>query len=86
MFFGLSKLLLVVVYLAAPLSFFLEPLGPYSETLLMVVAILAVVHGLEIAMLKKRLQLLPGSGATHVVQTLMFGFLYWLPLFKKHGV
>jgi len=86
MFFGLSKLLTVFVYLAAFLSFFLEPLSPYSETLIMVVAILAVVHGIEIAMLKKRLQALPGSGAAHVVQTLLFGFLHWLPLFKKHGV
>lgn len=86
MFFGVSKLVCASLYCAALLSVFLEVLQPHSQMLLMATAVLAVVHGLEIVMMKKRLQALPGSTANHIVQTLLFGFLHWMPEFKKHGV
>ncbi len=82
----LLKIGVIVLYVATLASLFLGSLAAYSTILLYITAALAVAHMGEYALFNKRIRKLPGSKAGHFINTLLYGFIYWLPLFKEHKV
>jgi uncharacterized protein YhhL (DUF1145 family) len=82
MFYTLSKVFMMVFYALVPVSLVWEVLLPYSNTMLIITAVLLVLHSLEFILMKNKLQALPGSVMTHFINTLLFGFNHWLPLMK----
>lgn len=73
-------------YVVTLASLFLGSLAAYSTVLLYITAALAVAHIGEYVLLNKRITKLPGSKSGHFINTLLYGFIHWLPLFKEHKV
>ena len=77
----MGKLAALVFYIIAICSPFVSALQPYSQILLTVLGVLQVVHVAEYLLLRKRLSKIK-TDDSHFLQTLLFGFVYWLPLLK----
>lgn len=60
---------------------------PFSEsvqpTLVMVGAVMAAAHLLEFIIQRNKLNAINAGGINGFIQTMIFGFGYWLPLLKK---
>lgn len=76
----LLKASLIVFYIAVPLSLVLPPIQPYSHFMLYITAALALAHVAEYVLMRSKINALPGRN--HFINTLLFGFVYWLPLQK----
>lgn len=83
--FQLLKLSMVVFYVLVPVSFFVAPLQPYSQVFIIILGVLAATHLGEYLLVRDRLSKI-NNGSNHFVQTMLFGFMYWVPLFKKEKV
>ncbi|NIB41232.1 hypothetical protein HBA55_16635 [Pseudomaricurvus alkylphenolicus] len=81
----LFKVQLLAFYAVAAISPWVDVLSAYQDLFLKVVLVLAVAHMLEFLVVRKRFEGLPGGGFGHFLQTLLFGFLYWLPLFRARS-
>lgn len=61
---------------------------PFSDPAQMIIfwlgIVLLVVHLAEFIMHYKKLNQLNAGGANGFVQTMLFGFVYWLPIFKSN--
>lgn len=75
------KVTALSVYILALLSLEVSILGDYDKILRWVAIVLIAGHLGEYLWVRKRLSTIPGS--YHFINTLLFGFLYWLPLFKQ---
>lgn len=78
--YTLSKAILVALYIATLLSLLLPALAPYSHTLLIISAVLLVAHVGEYLWVRDRLA---GFEGNHFLQTLLFGFVHWLPIIRR---
>jgi len=70
----------VVFYLVVLASLVLEPLRDYQMILLTVVAVLAIVHAAEFLLVRNKLKLINKTARHHLLNTMLFGFLFWIPL------
>ncbi|MEH6578503.1 MAG: hypothetical protein V7731_15690 [Amphritea sp.] len=78
--FNLLKAGAVIFYLVALASLVVEPLMDYQLILLSVVTVLLLVHVAEFLIIKNKLQQISKTGSHHLLNVLLFGFLYWIPL------
>ena len=78
--FNLLKAGAVIFYLVALASLVIEPLMDYKLILLSVVAVLLVAHVAEFLLVKNKLKQISKTGSHHLLNVLLFGFLYWIPL------
>ena len=77
------KIITAVFWLCFAYNTFLPFPEPSSSIIAWCGIILALVHVIEFVLKKSALDEI-GAGGTHgFYQTLLFGFLYWLPLLKK---
>jgi len=76
----LSKAILIALYVATLLSLFVPALAPYSQTLLIISGALLVAHVGEYLWVRDRLA---GVEGNHFLQTLLFGFVHWLPIIRQ---
>ncbi|WNC74178.1 hypothetical protein RGQ13_09350 [Thalassotalea psychrophila] len=79
---GIIKLLVLALYISPVVTLYIPALIQYQTMLSYIVLALTVAHIGEFLFFQSKLAKLPGSQAKHFVQTLLFGFVYWLPLFK----
>ena len=77
------KASLLVIYIAALISFFVPALAPYSSTLVIISALVLAFHVIEYIAVVKKLSAKGHSGIGPFIQTLLFGLLYWKPLLSK---
>ncbi len=60
---------------------------PFSEstqsTLVLIGAVMAAAHLLEFIVQRNKLNAINAGGINGFIQTMIFGFGYWLPLLKK---
>jgi uncharacterized protein YhhL (DUF1145 family) len=81
-FLLISKLAALGFYALVPASYLIPSLGDYSCTLAIIAAALLAAHVAEYLWVRQRLVALPGTTAYHLINTLLFGFLHWLPLLR----
>lgn len=63
----------------------IKPFSDPAQTIIFWLGIvLLVVHLIEFIFHYKKLNTLNAAGANGFVQTILFGFVYWLPVFKKN--
>ena len=82
--FGLMKLSVLALYLLAAASLFVPVLADYSSVLGYIILALLAAHLGEYMLVRKRLAQLSANGG-HFLGTMLFGFLYWLPLFRAES-
>jgi uncharacterized protein YhhL (DUF1145 family) len=74
----------MLVYWAAFIVSFIKAfVEPYQAIIFWSGLILLVVHLAEWIMHRKKLESLNAGGANGFVQTVLFGIVYWLPIFRK---
>lgn len=78
--FNVLKTGAVIFYLAALASFVIEPLMGYQAILFSTIAILAIAHFAEFLVVRKKLKQIKKAAGYHLLQVMLFGFLYWIPL------
>ena len=60
--------------------------SPGAATIILYIFIaLPIIHLLEFAMVRKVLSTAGGSQGGHFLQTLVFGYVHWLPLWKTQS-
>lgn len=75
----------LLFYLAALVSPVVTSLVPYSSILLAIAGILLLSHLVEYVMVRRRLEGVTPGPLGHFGGTLLFGFIYWMPLLKAAG-
>jgi len=78
--FNLLKVVAVVFYLVALASLVVEPLRDYQMILLTVVAVLLIAHAAEFLLVRSKLERIEKTAGQHLLNVMLFGFLYWIPL------
>lgn len=74
----------MLVFWAVFIFSLLQPFNaPYQAIIFWSGIILLIVHLAEWIVYRKKLESLNAGGANGFVQTLLFGFVYWLPIFRK---
>lgn len=81
MLIKILKVVILAFYFSVPLSAHWSLLAPYQGFLALLFMSLFAIHLLEYALFRKRFQQL-GDSQNHFMQTMIFGFLHWLPLFS----
>ena len=76
------KVITAVFWVAFAYNFFFPLPEPSSSVVSWAGIILAFTHVLEFAFKKAALDAIGAGGAHGFSQTLLFGFLYWMPLLK----
>lgn len=82
--FNLLKVAAVIFYLVALASLVVEPLHDYQMILLTVVAVLMIAHAAEFLLVRNKLALIEKAAGHHLLNVMLFGFLYWIPLLYTH--
>jgi len=72
-------------YLIALASPVVPSLAAYATMLLAIAALLLVSHVIEYLVVRQRLEGVAPGPLGHFGGTLLFGFLYWMPLLKAAG-
>ncbi|WP_432470114.1 hypothetical protein [Amphritea sp. HPY] len=78
--FNLLKVATVIFYLLALASLVIEPLHGFQMILLTIVAALAIAHAAEFLLVRNKLALIEKAAGHHLLNVMLFGFLYWIPL------
>ena len=74
----------MLIFWAVFIVSLIQPFGDPAQPIIFWLGIvLLVVHLAEFVFHYKKLNALNAAGANGFVQTMLFGFVYWLPLFKK---
>ncbi len=81
MIFTLTKAVLAIFWIAWVLSLFSLVPDPYGQPVIWVGVALLVVHFLEFLLVRSKMAELQG-GKTGFIETMVFGFGYWLPVLK----
>ncbi|TFH67481.1 hypothetical protein E3W66_08305 [Gammaproteobacteria bacterium LSUCC0057] len=76
------KWVILAFYFSVPLLAHWSLLSPYQPLLVLLFLSLLVIHLLEYAFFRHRLNQL-NNGQNHFMQTIMFGFCHWLPLLTE---
>ncbi|MDC0403596.1 hypothetical protein OAM26_00990 [Porticoccaceae bacterium] len=82
MLIKLLKVVILAFYFSVPLSAHWSLLAPYQGFLALLFLSLFVIHLIEYALFRKRFQQLIDN-QNHFMQTMIFGFLHWMPLFSE---
>ncbi|QOL24584.1 hypothetical protein LP316_09475 [Thalassotalea sp. LPB0316] len=80
---NLLKLITVIFYVVAAFAPFIAPVAMYADELMLIAAILIVIHASEFVAVKKNLLAVEPKFSTALINTLIFGVTYWLPLLRK---
>ncbi|GLX81097.1 hypothetical protein [Thalassotalea eurytherma] len=80
---NIIKLLTVGFYIVAAFAPYIDPVALYAEELMLIALILVVIHASEFVAVKKKLLEIEPKFSTALINTLIFGVCYWLPLVKK---
>lgn len=76
------RLAMMVFYVLAICSPFVTAIQPLQPVLLPLCFIVLVIHLIEYLLLRKRFAKIETEDS-HFLQTLLFGFIYWRPLFRE---
>jgi uncharacterized protein YhhL (DUF1145 family) len=82
MVIGVTKIALLMFWLACILSLVSVIPEPYGRTILWIGGVLLLVHLVEYLFDKSRVAERSG-GDTGFIQTMTFGFAHWLPVLKR---
>jgi len=77
------KVGVLILYGIVFASFWVEPLKDYHTILMMVLGVFFAAHIAEYLAVRNKLEKLNGMKSNHLLQVLLFGFLYWYPLLNK---
>jgi len=78
----LTKVALLAFWLACILSLVSLIPKPYGQTIVWIGGLVLLVHLVEYVFVKSRVAE-RNAGNTGFIQTLLFGFVYWLPVLKR---
>ncbi len=79
---GLTKVALLAFWLACILSLVLLIPKSYGQTILWIGGLVLLVHLVEYLFVNSRVAERSAEN-TGFIQTLLFGFVYWLPVLKR---
>ena len=79
---GLTKVALLAFWLACILSLVSLIPKSYGQTILWIGGLVLLVHLVEYLFVKSKVAE-RNTGNTGFIQTLLFGFIYWLPVLKR---
>ena len=79
---GLTKVALLAFWLACILSLISLIPKSYGQTILWIGGLVLLVHLVEYLFVKSKLAERSAEN-TGFIQTLLFGFVYWLPVLKR---
>ncbi len=79
---GLTQVALLAFWLACILSLISLIPNPYGQTILWIGGLVLLVHLVEDVFVKSRVAERSAEN-TGFIQTLLFGFVYWLPVLKR---
>ena len=82
MIITLTKIVLVIFWVAWILSLLSMMPQPYGQTVMWIGIALLIIHLAEFLLLRSKLEEHRG-GKANFVGTMVFGFGYWLPYLKK---
>ncbi len=85
MYATIAKIAVTIFWAVLGYSFVFPFSQTIQSTLVMAGALMAIVHFLEFIVQRKKLNLIQAGGFNGFVQTMIFGFGYWLPLLKKNN-
>ena len=80
---SILKIIIVLFWLSFAYNFFFPFPDPSTSIVAWAGIILAIAHVLEFAIKKAALDEINAGGIHGFCQTLLFGFLYWMPLLKN---
>lgn len=80
---NLAKAFIVLNYVLLVALYFFMPNTLIAQAALWLLVVLAVVHVLEFVLLYRFFVAEKGAMSRHFFHTLLFGFVYWLPLKRK---
>ena len=80
---AILKPITIIFWLCFAYNFFFPFPEPFTSVVAWAGIILAVVHVIEFALKKSALDKINAGGVHGFCQTLLFGFMYWLPLLKS---
>jgi len=82
MLIKILKVVLLAFYFSVPVSAHWSVLNPYQGFLALLFLSLFVIHLIEYALFRQRFNSLI-DGQNHFMQTMIFGFLHWMPLLSE---
>ncbi len=79
---GLTKALVLALWVACILSLFSIVPQPYGQAVLMLGAVILLLHFVEYLLVRSKVTERLG-GKTGFIGTMVFGFGYWLPVLRE---
>ena len=81
----ITKIVVMIFWCVFAYSF-IQPFAGIGQSIVFWAGIvLAVAHFIEYVLKRNFLEKIDAGGLNGFVQTMLFGYVYWLPLQKKHN-